>query len=170
MVRKIRPFRSVPQAKPGAEGQVQAGKHMATWNFFVWFWNSFRTVRNSIGWMRSISSIEMSRRRESRPTLWIHPCIFVNGDFRRSGQCHYQCLSYEGKASRLPIGRKMAPPHPFGVHTILLSNNWFERGDILIMDNASIHTVERQILSRTCFGMRCRSWSSTCQRSPSSTD
>jgi hypothetical protein len=32
----------------------------------------------------------------------------------------------------------MAPQHPFGVYPILLSNNWFERGDILIMDNASI--------------------------------
>jgi hypothetical protein len=38
-------------------------------------------------------------------------------------------------------------------YNFLLSHNWFERGDILIMDNASIHTG-RAVMSRTCFGMR----------------
>lgn len=72
------------------------------------------------------------------------PCIFVNGDFREAYNLITIISASPRKASPVAytIGKENGNAAAFLLAFIeyLLSISWFERGDVLIMDNASIHT------------------------------
>ena len=71
------------------------------------------------------------------------PCIYVNGDFREAYNLFAIMSASPRKASPVAysIGRDNGNAAAFlAFIEMLLRLNWFERGDVLIMDNASIHT------------------------------
>jgi transposase len=84
-----------------------------------------------------------AQRVRADPLSGYIPCIFVNGDFRDAYNL-VAIISASPTKERpvaYSIGRENGTAASFLVFIqFLLSNNWFARGDILIMDNASIHT------------------------------
>jgi transposase len=84
-----------------------------------------------------------AQRVRADPLSGYIPCIFVNGDFRDA----YNLIAIisgcptKERPVAYAIGRENGTAASFLVFIqFLLLNSWFERGDILIMDNASIHT------------------------------
>ena len=86
--------------------------------------------------------VEASKVRADPLTGYI-PCIYVNGDFREAYNLFAIISASPRKASPVAysIGRDNGNAASFlAFINFLLSTNWFERCDVLIMDNASIHT------------------------------
>jgi transposase len=86
--------------------------------------------------------VEATKVRADPLTGYI-PCIYVNGDFREAYNLFAIISASPRKASPVAysIGRDNGNAASFlAFINFLLSSNWFERGDVLIMDNASIHT------------------------------
>ena len=86
--------------------------------------------------------VEPNRVRADPLTGYI-PCILVNGDFRDT----YNLMAVisgnplKSKSIAYSIGRENGTSASFLVFIeLLLRNDWFQRGDVLIMDNAAIHT------------------------------
>jgi transposase len=86
--------------------------------------------------------VEPTKVRADPLTGYI-PCIYVNGDFRDSYNL-FAIISVNPQKIRpvaYSLGRDNGNAASFCAFVeFLLLNNWFERGDVLIMDNASIHT------------------------------
>jgi transposase len=71
------------------------------------------------------------------------PCIYVNGDFRDAYNLFAIISASPRKVSPVAysVGRDNGNAASFlAFIEFLLARNWFEHGDVLIMDNASIHT------------------------------
>jgi hypothetical protein len=71
------------------------------------------------------------------------PCIYVNGDFRDAYNLFAIASANPRKSSPVAcsVGRENGNAASFlGFIEFLLAINWFNQGDVLIMDNASIHT------------------------------
>jgi hypothetical protein len=72
------------------------------------------------------------------------PCIFVTGDFRNAYNLVAIVSACPTKARPVTysvVERENGTAASFLVFSqFLLSHNWFKRGDVLIMHNASIHT------------------------------
>ena len=86
--------------------------------------------------------VEATKVRVDPLTGYI-PCIMVNGDFRDAYNlvAIISACPTKEKPVAYSIGRENGTAASFLVFVqFLLQNNWFERGDVLIMDNASIHT------------------------------
>jgi transposase len=85
--------------------------------------------------------VESNKVRADPLTGYI-PCIFVNGDFRDAYNL-VAIISASPTKERpvaYSVGRENGTAASFLVFIqFLLANSWFERGDVLIMDNASIH-------------------------------
>jgi transposase len=86
--------------------------------------------------------VEPNKVRADPLTGYI-PCIYVNGDFRDAYNLFAIISASPQKARPLAysIGRDNGNAASFlAFIEFLLEHNWFQRGDVLIMDNASIHT------------------------------
>jgi transposase len=86
--------------------------------------------------------VEATKVRANPLTGYI-PCIYVNGDFRDAYNLFAIISANPRKQSPVTysIGRDNGNAASFlSFIEFLLARNWFERGDVLIMDNASIHT------------------------------
>jgi transposase len=85
--------------------------------------------------------VEATKVRADPLTGYI-PCLYVNGDFRDAFNLFAIISASPRKASPVAysIGRDNGNAASFlAFIEMLLANNWFERGDVLILDNASIH-------------------------------
>jgi transposase len=84
-----------------------------------------------------------AQRVRADPLSRCIPCILVNGYFRDAYNLVAVISACPTKAKPVAysVGRENGTAVSFFIFIqFLLSRSWFERGDVLIMDNASIHT------------------------------
>jgi hypothetical protein len=87
--------------------------------------------------------VKTTKLRVDLLTRYYIPCIYVKGDFHHACNLFAIIIASPQKISPVAysIGQDNGNATSFlAFIEFLLQNSWFECGDILIMDNASIHT------------------------------